>query len=64
MTDGIKRVYTAFYDSNHKLIRVDEDKDDGGAQFEGIEKILYDNKYFCNIENYPKSISKEDFIYK
>jgi hypothetical protein len=64
MTDGIKRVYTAFYDSNHKLLRVDEEDGGNGAQFEGIEKILYDNKFFWNIENYPKSIWKEDFIYR
>ena len=64
MTDGVKRVYTAYYDGNNKLIRVDEDPDINPDQFEGIERILYENKYFCNMENYPTSINKETFIFK
>lgn len=62
MSDGIKRVFTAYYDNNHKLIGVDSG-DQHQAQYEGVEYILQQNKYFCNIENYPKSITKEEFIY-
>lgn len=61
MTNGVKRVFTAHYDSNHKLINVADDQE-VKEEFKGIEKILYENKFFCNIENFPRVVPKETFI--
>ena len=62
--NGIKRVFTAYYSGNHKLIGVDEVHEERLIEYEGVEKILQENKHFCNLDNYPTSISKEDFIFK
>lgn len=64
ITNGVKRVFTAFYDENHQLIGVGDDDQTDGDNFKGVEKILNEMKYFCNIENYPKVIAKEQFMYK
>ena len=64
MTNGVKRVYTAYYDGNNKLIRVDDDPEEQSDNYEGVEKILQENKYFCNIENYPKTVPKDVFMFK
>jgi len=54
----------AYYNGNHKLIRVEENPDVSPQDYEGIEKILHHNKYFCDMENYPKSVTKQEFIFK
>ena len=45
--NGIKRVFTAYYDGGHKLIGVEEENDRHHPEYEGIERILQENKYFC-----------------
>lgn len=63
-SDGIRRIFLAYYNSYHKLIGVEEETFKNKSKFDGVEKILHENKYFCNMENYPTSISKTDFIFK
>jgi hypothetical protein len=64
-TNGVKRVFTAYYNGDHKLIRVGEDMEQDIKQdYHGVDKILQENKYFCNMENFPKSIPKDIFILK
>ena len=64
ISNGIKRVFTAFYDDNHQLISVGEDDRTDENNFKGVEKILNEMKYFCSIENNPKVIPKEQFMFK
>ena len=54
----------AYYNGNHKLIRVEDNPDIGPDDYDGVERILHQNKYFCDMENYPTSVSKQEFIFK
>lgn len=64
VSNGVKRVFTAYYNGYNKLIGVGDDPDDAHMDLQGVEKILHENKYFCNIENTPKTIPKTKFIFK
>ena len=63
ISNGVKRVFAAYYNELHQLISVKNDSSDT-TQKEGINKILAESKYFWNIENYPKVVPKELFISK
>ena len=65
ITNGVKRVFTAYYNGENKLVRVGEDMEKDESQgYTGVEKILQDSKYYCYMENYPKVIPKDIFITK
>ena len=64
ISNGVKRVFTSFYNESHQLIDVGDDDHIDNTEYKGIDKILKENRYICNIENYPKVVPKEIFISK
>ena len=65
ITNGVKRVFTAYYNGEHKLLRVGEDMEKDESQgYTGVEKILQNSKYYWYMVNYPKVVPKDIFILK